>query len=84
MCTCERVREDFGVKLHSPLYRGVAEGRGVTVTMISPRWGYCDVAPSEAECNPSEAECNPSEAEGDTKNAPHFCEALNHFVMSLS
>ena len=72
MCTCERVREDFGVKLHSPLYRGVAEGRGVilhsplyrgvaegrgvTVIMIPPRWGYCDVAPSEAECTPSEAE----------------------------
>ena len=47
------------------------------VIMMSPRWGYC-------VCTPSEAEGTTSGAEGDTKNAPHFCEALNHFVMSLS
>ena len=29
MRTCERMCEDTGVRLHSPVYRGVAEGRGV-------------------------------------------------------
>ena len=43
-----------GVILHSPLYRGVAEGRVVIlpyirVTMMSPRWGYCVCTPSGAE-----------------------------------